>query len=76
MFRFSIRELMLVTLVAGLIVGWWLDRSRLATRDATWERQFRYAMETMKDTHLDNWVFQTPNGLWAAGKQNPHRPNY
>jgi hypothetical protein len=25
MFRFSIRELMLVTLVAGLIVGWWGD---------------------------------------------------
>jgi hypothetical protein len=25
MFRFSIRALMLVTLVAGLVVGWWAD---------------------------------------------------
>lgn len=30
MFRFSIRELMLVTLVAALGLAWWLDRSHLA----------------------------------------------
>jgi hypothetical protein len=29
MFRFSIRELMLVTLVAGMALGWWLDRQRV-----------------------------------------------
>ena len=32
MFRFSIRELMLVMVVVGLVLGWWVDRSRLATR--------------------------------------------
>ena len=26
MFRFSIREMMLVTLVVALAVGWWIDR--------------------------------------------------
>ena len=26
MFRFSIRELMLVTLVVGLGIGWWIER--------------------------------------------------
>jgi hypothetical protein len=31
MFRFSIRELMLVTLTVGLAVAWCVDRSRLAT---------------------------------------------
>jgi hypothetical protein len=30
MFRFSIRELMLVTLVVGVCVAWRLDRSHLA----------------------------------------------
>ena len=30
MFRFSIRELMLVTLVVGLAVAWCMDRSRVA----------------------------------------------
>ena len=29
MFRFTIRELVLLTLVVGLAVGWWLDRSAL-----------------------------------------------
>ena len=30
MFRFSIRELMLVMLVVGLGLGWWIDRSNNA----------------------------------------------
>src|SRR6476659_4170633 len=29
MFRFSIRELMLVTLVAAMLLAWWLDHQRL-----------------------------------------------
>ena len=31
MFRFTIRELVLLTLVVALAVGWWLDHSRLAS---------------------------------------------
>ena len=31
MFRFSIRELMLVTLVVGLAIGWCIDRKRGGT---------------------------------------------
>jgi hypothetical protein len=30
MFRFTIRELVLLTLVVAMGVGWWLDRSRIA----------------------------------------------
>jgi hypothetical protein len=30
MFRFSIREMMLLTLVVALVLGWLVDRSRLA----------------------------------------------
>jgi hypothetical protein len=30
MFRFTIRELVLLTLVVAMGVGWWLDRSRMA----------------------------------------------
>ena len=32
MFRFSIRELLLVTLVVAMGVAWWLDRSHLAIK--------------------------------------------
>ncbi len=30
MFRFTIRELFLLTLVTGLVIGWWLDHSKLS----------------------------------------------
>jgi len=29
MFRFTVREMLLATLVVGLVLGWWLDRGRL-----------------------------------------------
>lgn len=29
MFRFTIRELLILTVTAGLAVGWWMDRSLL-----------------------------------------------
>jgi hypothetical protein len=35
MFRFTIRELVLLTLVVAMGVGWWVDRSRLATANAS-----------------------------------------
>jgi hypothetical protein len=30
--RFSIRDLLWLTLVAALVVGWWIDRARLNTK--------------------------------------------
>ena len=30
MFRFTIRDMLLLMVIVGLAVGWWLDRSRLA----------------------------------------------
>jgi|GEM_PF-2176056 hypothetical protein len=32
MLRFTIRELLILTVTAGLAVGWWIDRSSLAKR--------------------------------------------
>lgn len=34
MFRFTIRELVLLTLVVAMAAGWWVDRSALAWRHA------------------------------------------
>ena len=41
MFRCSIRDLLWLTALAALAVGWWLDHSRLATanRHAAWENR-------------------------------------
>jgi hypothetical protein len=32
MFRFTIRELLLFTVIVALGVGWWIDHARLASR--------------------------------------------
>ena len=42
MFRFSIRELMLVTLVVGLAVAWWVDS---ATKDAELNNAYEAQVE-------------------------------
>ena len=51
MFRFSIRELMLLTLVVGLALGWWLDHHRisLALADAMAWRTCAGALEHILD---------------------------
>ena len=38
MFRFTIRELVLLTLVVALGVAWWLDRNRLTIPAADYQR--------------------------------------
>jgi hypothetical protein len=45
-FRFTLREMLLVSAVVGLAIGWWLDHRRLS---AVWEQ---------KETELR--VFLTP----------------
>jgi hypothetical protein len=47
MFRFTIRELVLLTLVVALGVGWWVDRSRLERQISSFksDEQFRRAFD-------------------------------
>jgi hypothetical protein len=37
--KFSIRDLLLVTVIVALAVGWWLDRARIAPREEHWRRE-------------------------------------
>jgi hypothetical protein len=37
--KFSIRDLLLVTVIVALAVGWWVDRSRLASNEEYWRRE-------------------------------------
>ena len=47
MFRFTIRELVLLTLVVAMGVGWWMDRSQLERqiRKLTTDEQLRRAFD-------------------------------
>jgi len=44
--KFTIRDLFLVTLIVALAVGWWVDRSELATtaKRLQHELQMRYTL--------------------------------
>jgi len=53
MFRFSIRELMLVTLVVALAFGWWLDRSGLVTGQLIWQQRAEVAKELAEKWYGD-----------------------
>ena len=50
MFRFSIRELMLVTLVVAFGVAWWVDRSRLFASWKAAESESQKAMAAYKES--------------------------
>ena len=64
MFRFSIRELMLVTLVTALIVGWCLDHGiqaasskKSALEAAKWKREFRDEIRVHREI-VESWGFK------------------
>lgn len=49
MFRFSIRDLMLITVIVAVSVGWWLDRGRLFASWETAESQSQKAAAAHKE---------------------------
>lgn len=61
--RFTIRDLLWLTLVVALAVGWWVDRSRIA-RDA--------ASTASKLSSADMQVIQLRNDLDALTMQLRH----
>jgi hypothetical protein len=66
--KFSIRDLLLVTVIVALAVGWWLDRSRLA-------EEVNRLMPA--ELHLSpDGTITPPGGFPAMGlKGRPKNPN-
>ena len=60
--KFSIRDLLLVTLVVALGLGWLVDHWRAAARDAAWERQFMDAVKKLSAADWKEHSFETPAG--------------
>ena len=61
MFRFTIRELVLLTLVVAMGVGWWVDRRRLATplaRLAEYQRAEQRELERQEHARLRKQLFE------------------
>jgi hypothetical protein len=66
MLRFTIRELLLLTLVVALGVGWWLNRSMLAWR---YDREVAAAdwLRDPLDVADPDWRTENDGDLLAAG---------
>jgi hypothetical protein len=69
--RFAIREILLVTLVIGLSLGWILDRSRLALRAKKAETHSREAIRlannflVVLDTLAPDWREGAHHSEWV-----------
>lgn len=65
--KFSIRDLMLVTVIVALAVGWGVDHRRAAARDAAWKACFQAALEQLAShVQQEEATFDTPSGLWRT----------
>ena len=54
--RYSIRELMLITVIVALVVGWGIDRRRLLESDAERDRRFILLTESAQQVLLEREV--------------------
>ena len=53
MFKFTIRELLILTVTAGLAVGWWIDHSRLVENAKNWEAKAVFVANSMLGTEYE-----------------------
>ena len=71
MFRFTIRELVLLTLVAAMGVGWWLDHFQSDDRLVEWKA---HAME--KVLADEGWVVEQNGWEVQIGRVQAPHPHY
>jgi hypothetical protein len=64
--RFSIRDLLLVTLVVALALGWLVDHWRASGKDAEWEKAFQQPLNALRPYIHETLSFETPNGPWRV----------
>ena len=75
MSRFTIRDMLLVTIIAGLALGWWLDRTQLAQqRQTAWEGS--YELIVGGSDHRELFLFNPRTGetwkCYSNGKWLSH----
>jgi hypothetical protein len=54
MFQFTIRELLLLTLIVAMGVAWWVDRGRLFELYTEHKRDAEYLAEVLGDSRLSD----------------------
>lgn len=64
--KFSIRDLLLLTVIVALTLGWWLDHRRSANELAV-EREFRSKLEEVRPTYGQEGYIR----LWGEPERHP-----
>jgi hypothetical protein len=68
MFRFTIRELVLLTLVMAMGVGWWIDRSRVVILNRKLNASLK-GVESAMESHGFKMLLDPQSGkaAWSFG---------
>lgn len=68
--KFTIRDLLLLTLVVALGLGWLVDHGRAIKREAEWEEQFGDVVRLLsKESNIER-TFHAPNGgIWSVNRK-------
>ena len=74
MFKFTIRELLLLTMVVGLAVGWWVDRNRLVESNRFYFNAFSFR-QMIRHECLDRLGQRWPGGVDSARRKSALRDN-
>ena len=70
--KFTIRDLLLVTVIVALAVAWWMDRSRLTSFHSDTVKKLEIELAKERAT-AERWHIQSlPNSLAPA--PNPAKP--
>lgn len=65
MFKFTIRELLLLTVIVAMGVAWWVDRSQLAGMAILWEsRATKLAESAFEDGWKVMWEKESGTMTW------------
>ena len=64
--KFTIRDLLLVTAIVALVLGWWVDHRRAAAREAEWERSFQSALQHFSTYAREEVTFESPSAPWRV----------
>jgi hypothetical protein len=72
MFRFSIRELLLVTLVVAMGMAWWLDHNAIATEAGNYKTATKHLGDTVN--LLDEYLKELGFEIQVEGNDKSYIP--
>ena len=64
--KFSIRDLLLLTVIVAASLGWLVGHWRAAGREAVWENSFQSALQHFSTSAREEVSFDTPSGIWRV----------